>query len=309
MRVEVLLATRNSERYLGELLASLAAQTYRDFALVISDDRSDDDTVDILRTSAGRFANPPEITVRATPSGSARANFASLLARSRGDYVMLADHDDIWYPEKIEAGLARIRSLEASRGAGTPLLVHGDLHVVDGGGRPIASSLWAFKSIRPEFGTTLRTALMHPTVTGCTAVLNRSLVELVREIPPGAVMHDWWINLTAAAFGAVDFDPVPRISYRIHDSNVSAPKRSSWVSAIRRLPTAADVQRWVRLRLDQGALFLEAFGDELPAESRRALEDFVSIREAGAIARRRMLVAGGFRSPDVWRNAATLVFI
>lgn len=309
MRVEVLLATYQSERYLGELLESLAGQTYRDFVLVVSDDCSTDATADILRVWAAKLHNPPEIVVRDTPSGSAGANFASLLARSSGDYVFLADHDDIWLPEKIATGLEQMSVLEEQYGAGVPLLVHGDLEVVDGDGGPLAPSFWAFKSIEPGFGTALPTALMHPTVTGCTAVLNRGLVERVREIPATAVMHDWWIGLTAAAFGHVDFDPVPHIRYRIHGGNVSAPKRSSLLGALQRLPNAADVQRWVRLRLDQGELFLGTYRDQLPVESRAVLEQFVSIRGAGPVARRRKLLAGGFRSPDLWRNAATLAFV
>ncbi|MFT4287053.1 glycosyltransferase family 2 protein [Nocardioides sp.] len=309
MRVEVLLATCQSERYLGELLDSLAAQTYRDFVLVVSDDCSADATADILRDGTRGLANPPEILLRTTPSGSAGANFASLLAGSRGDYVLLADHDDIWLPDKIEAGLARIRAAESRYGVAAPLLGHGDLAVVDAAGRPLAPSFWAFKSIDPGFGAALPTALMHPTVTGCTAVLNRSLVDLVRQIPPEAVMHDWWIGLTAAAFGHVDADPTPRIRYRVHGGNVSAPKRSSLLGALRRLPTADDIRRWVRLRLDQGELFLDTYRDQLPPESRAVLEEFVSIRGAGSLARRRTLLSGGFRSPDLWRNAATLAFV
>ncbi|MFD6176656.1 MULTISPECIES: glycosyltransferase [unclassified Isoptericola] len=309
MTVEVLLATYNSERYLGPLLESLAAQTYRDFRLVVSDDVSTDRTLELVDAWAGRFAHPPRVLRRSVPSGGAAANFAALLAGSRADHVLLADHDDVWLPDKVEAGLARVRALEREHGADVPVLVHGDLEVIDGDGRPVAPSFWAFKSIRPEYGSRLRTALMHPTVTGCTAVLNRSLVERVGRIPPAAVMHDWWIGLVAAAFGVVDHDPEPRIRYRIHGGNVSAPKRSSLVGALRRLPAPADVRRWVGLRVDQGELFLETYRDDLPAASRRALEELVSVRRTGPVARRRTIVRGGFVSPDLWRTAATLAFI
>jgi hypothetical protein len=150
---------------------------------------------------------------------------------------------------------------------------------------------------------------MHPTVTGCTAMLNRALVEHVRDIPRTAVMHDWWINLAAAAFGQVDFDPTPHIRYRIHGRNASAPKPSSLSAALARLPKPGDVRRWVRLRLDQGADFLAAYRDELPEPARKTLELFVSVRTSGPIARRKALICGGFHSPDLWRNAATMTFV
>jgi hypothetical protein len=202
-----------------------------------------------------------------------------------------------------------MRALEKPAGENIPLLVHGDLSVIAADGNPLAPSFWAYKSISPEFGVALNTALMHPTVTGCTAMLNRALVERVRDIPRTAVMHDWWINLAAAAFGQVDFDPTPRIRYRIHGRNASAPKPSSLTAALARLPKPGDVRRWVRLRLDQGADFLAAYRDELPEPARQTLERFVSVRTAGPIARRKALIGGGFRSPDLWRNAATMTFV
>ncbi|MFC8682199.1 glycosyltransferase family 2 protein [Microbacterium ureisolvens] len=305
----MLLATYNSERFLGELLESLAAQTYRDFVLVVSDDCSTDRTLQIIADAAGAFANAPEVHVRTTPSGSAGANFASLLADSTGDVVFLADHDDIWLPEKIERGLAKMRALAELHPEGTALLVHGDLTVIDEAGRQLAPSFWAFKSISPQAGTRLRSALMHPSVTGCTAVLNRALVERVRDIPRTAVMHDWWVNLAACAFGAVDFDPEPWIRYRIHGANVSAPKQSGLAGAVRRLPRPRDVRRWVRLRFDQGSAFLDDYRDQLPEESRAVLEQFVGIRSARWLRRRILLVRGGFLSPDAWRNLAILAFV
>ncbi|WP_162564238.1 MULTISPECIES: glycosyltransferase family 2 protein [Microbacterium] len=305
----MLLATYNSERFLAELLDSLSAQTFRDFVLVVSDDCSVDSTLAILAEKRDRFAHPPEVHARTTPSGSAGANFASLLALSTGDVVFLADHDDVWMPEKIEQGLTRMAALSARSPEGAALLVHGDLQVVDAKGRLIAPSFWAYKSISPQAGTQLRTALMHPSVTGCTAVLNRPLVEHVRDIPRAAIMHDWWINLAACAFGAVDFDPSPWIKYRIHGSNVSAPKRSSLLGALQRLPRPSDVRRWIRLRLDQGADFLTAYRTELPRDASETLDEFVALRSASWLRRRIILVRGGFLTPDAWRNAAMLILI
>lgn len=308
-KVEVLLATRNSQAYLGELLDSLANQTWSDFNLIVSDDASTDETTTVIDRRAQQFREPLRLTVHESPTGSARANFASLLSKAQGDYIFLADHDDVWMPEKIERGLKSIMSLESQYAPETPCIVHGDMTVIGSRGEPITPSFWAFKSIHPEYGQRLRTALMHPTVTGCTVVMNRPLLQLVREVPPSAVMHDWWIGLVAAAFGVVGFDDQPHIKYRIHGANVSNPKKSSLAGAVRRRASPSDIHHWIGLRMDQGVAFLDAYREQLPAESLRTLENFASVRDAGPWARRRILWQGGFRSPDVWRNAATLALI
>src|SRR5689334_1945862 len=107
-RVDVLLATRNSERFLEPMLRSLAVQTHRDFNLIVGDDASSDRTVEIIRSFIASFERPVTLVERRVPSGSATANFASLLAQSRGDYVLLADHDDVWMPDKISEAVRRL---------------------------------------------------------------------------------------------------------------------------------------------------------------------------------------------------------
>lgn len=308
-RVEVLLATRDSGRFLGELLDSLANQSFRDFHLVVSDDCSQDNTLAILEAAGPRFAHPPEVILRTAPSGSACANFAGMLAKSRADYVFLADHDDVWLPEKISRGLDRMRTLESEIGRETPILVHGDLTPTNAAREEISTSFWAFKAITPAYGAKLNTALMHPTVTGCTAVMNRALVAQTGAIPSGAVMHDWWINLVAASFGRVDWDPVPQILYRIHGNNASNPEATTVIRALSQRRRVASGRQWIRLRLAQGQVFLATYRDELPAESLRVLEAFAAIPSAGPISRRWRLIAGGFRSPDLWRNAATVLLV
>lgn len=304
--VEILLATCNSADYLAALLDSLVAQSWTDFRLVVSDDCSTDATLAILEAAVPRFARAPEIIRRDRPSGSASANFATLLARSGADYVFLADHDDVWLPDKVAAGVARLQAAEARLGRDTPVLVHCDLRVVDGALGEIAPSYWRFKSITPAFGQRLPTALMHATVTGCAAAMNRALVRLVGSPPPQAVMHDWWINLVAAAFGAVEVDPEPRILYRVHGRNVSRPARVSPLSMLMRRAKALGVRDMLRRRVVQAQALLDRFGEDLPPEARRTAENFAGLARAGFLGRRLRVLRGGHFFPEWWRNLAVL---
>ncbi|MDR9769430.1 hypothetical protein [Acetomicrobium sp.] len=46
-----------------------------------------------------------------------------------------------------------------------------------------------------------------------------------KEFPTVTGMHDWWIYLVISAFGKVIYDPVPKILYRQHSSNVIGHKK------------------------------------------------------------------------------------
>lgn len=305
-RVDVLLATYNSAAYLAPMLESLAAQSWRDFRLVVSDDGSTDATEALIDAHRSAFANPVLFRRRVDPTGGAAGNFSSLLAACDADIAFLADHDDVWAPDKVEKAVARLQAEAQTAGADAPILLHGDLRVIDAEGREIAPSYWRFKSIRPDYGARLNTALMHATVTGCTAALNRALLDRLRATPPDAIMHDWWINLVAVVFGRVIWDPEPRILYRVHGRNASRPTRVTPRGMLSRFDRIADLRRTLGRRFDQAEALLAAYDDALPPRARAVLEDFVALRRLGPLRRRWRWLRGGYFFPQTWRNAAIM---
>ena len=308
-RIEVLLATYNSARFLRPMLQSLARQTERNFHLIVSDDRSSDDTVAILESMRDAFANPIEIRRREIPSGSAMANFAGLLEAATGDYVLLADHDDMWHADHVARAVARLRDLEARHGPATPILTHCDLRIINGAGHETGDTLWHLKSIDPAYGTRLNTALLNATVTGCASAMNRALVAQAGRVPTEAIMHDWWLNLVAAAFGVVDADPEPSVFYRIHGNNVSNPTRVSVTAMARRRAMVQVLRDKMARRLRQGQAFDRRFGESLSPAQQRILHDFTAIDGARFMRRRLLCLRGGFRFPDMWRTAALWLLI
>ena len=96
---EVLLATHNGVKYLEEQLDSIASQTIPPRRIIISDDCSSDNTIDLLRSWSLRsdidvqFLIPDEIQL-----GSC-FNFEKLMLASTASYVMLSDQDDLGYDE------------------------------------------------------------------------------------------------------------------------------------------------------------------------------------------------------------------
>ena len=218
-QIAILLATYNGEKYLDEQVRSLFSQTYRDFVVIARDDHSSDQTPEILaRWSA---AQPDKIRVVSDDCGNLRptANFGRLLEICDAPYFALCDQDDIWLPNKVERAINEIRRLENQFGETIPILVHSDLIVVDEKLNEISPSFFDHSKIDVSKGGRLDHLLFNNIVTGCASMGNRALLDLVRPIPDGAPMHDWWLALVAASCGVVGTIAEPTILYRQHGRN------------------------------------------------------------------------------------------
>ncbi|WP_116209303.1 glycosyltransferase family 2 protein [Streptomyces olivoreticuli] len=111
--VSVVMPVHNSAATLGPAVRSVLAQTHTDLELLITDDASSDDSMDLLRELARQDERVrPEAAAR--QGGAARARNLAI-ARARGDYVAFLDSDDMWLPTKLEKQLAFVAA------AGTPL--------------------------------------------------------------------------------------------------------------------------------------------------------------------------------------------
>lgn len=96
--VSIVMCTYNGEQFLREQLDSILAQTYPIHELIIQDDCSTDHTADIVREYARQY---PFIRFHANISNLGfNRNFQDALSKAEGDYIAIADQDDIWYEEK-----------------------------------------------------------------------------------------------------------------------------------------------------------------------------------------------------------------
>jgi glycosyltransferase involved in cell wall biosynthesis len=216
--VDILLATYNGFSFVASQIDSILAQSHKDIRLIIRDDASKDSTRKVLEAYANRY---PEIIILLSSDESlgVKGNFSYLMQHSTSDYIMFADQDDLWEEGKVAKTLERMKELERQFLPDTPLLVHTDLKVVDRNLNVLSSSFWKYGKIDPLKGQSLNRLLMQNVVTGCTTMINRSLLLLASPIPENAAMHDWWLALVAAAFGHIEALSIPTLMYRQHGGN------------------------------------------------------------------------------------------
>lgn len=245
MKLAILLATYNSEKYLVELLDSIVNQTYREFSLYIRDDGSTDSTLQILEQYAARHDNF-FILSDTVKSRRAMGSFFWLLERVEADYYMFCDHDDIWLKSKVENSLVKMLQIEQPA---RPAIVCTDLVVVDSNLNAISPSLWSYMRLRPELLTKLKFALSCNLFTGCTMMINHPARNLSLPVSPNAVMHDSWIGLRVlAAGGVVGWISTPQILYRQHTNNLFGAQRVGrsikyYISKVRNIGRVAETYR------------------------------------------------------------------
>ncbi len=273
-RVQVLLATYNGDTHVAEQIDSVLAQLDVDVDLLVSDDGSSDNTRNTLSAyhaaHPGRFLLLPQVP----GTGRPKTNFLRLMQASTADYVALCDQDDVWLPDKLAVSMQAMAELEQKHGSSVPLLVFTDVNVVDGGLRLLHASFWQNQGIVAERIGSLRHLLAQNVVVGCTAVMNRALVERSLDMPDAAYMHDWWIALNACVFGHARPLHVPTVLYRQHGGNAVGAvldHRRNLVPSFR-FHEKRRAQWEIAAR--QAAAFLALHRDEVTPAQRRVLEAY-----------------------------------
>jgi len=309
--IDILLAVYNGEHFLRPFLDSLVAQSFADFRLIVSDNRSFDRTVSIIEEYRAKLMHPLVILPLPDIFASAHANFARVTEAAESRYIMYADADDIWHSDKIDKTLAAMRQAERRFGATRPILVHSDLVVVNEELRCLHPSFWSYQFIDPR-----RTALNHllpqNCVTGCTVMLNRPLLELGKPVPSDACAHDHWFALVASTFGHIVVIPESLIDYRQHGRNVTGAKR--WgvryvAERATRLYAADGARETIALSIQQAQVFMSRFDGRLRSDQMLVVQSFAGIRKRGVFSRRLTLIRNAFWKRGVVRNLGLLLAI
>jgi glycosyltransferase involved in cell wall biosynthesis len=130
-RVTVLMPVFNHERFVDEAIASVVAQDFADFELLLVDDGSTDRTPQILQAWAQRDARIVVVTLPGNQGITAALNVG--LGHARAPYVARLDSDDIMMPRRLAAQAA---VLDAEPGV---VLVSSLIEAIDVDGKYLAT--------------------------------------------------------------------------------------------------------------------------------------------------------------------------
>ena len=230
--IKILLATYNSGKYIRDQIDSILNQTFKDWELIIRDDMSSDDTVNIINEYARMYPEKISILDNFGQSLKAYLNFYELLKSVECEYYMYCDHDDVWLQKKIELSIKRMKEVERED---VPVIVHTDMTVVDQNLNVISDSFWKYSRLLPE-RTGFEELVLCNSVNGCTMLFNRKARDMALPHVEHATMHDMLVTQTVAANEGI-ITPIytPTVLYRQHVDNVVGASRRDLKYQLRKL--------------------------------------------------------------------------
>ncbi len=199
MSISVCIASYNGEKYIQAQIESILSQLGKEDELIISDDSSTDRTVEIIESlQDGRIRLYKNQTFH-----SHVYNFEYALKQAQGDFIFLADQDDIWMPNKLHVMLPLLQKYD---------MVLSDAIMTDEKLKEIHPSFFAFHHSRQG----LLHNLYKNSYLGCCMGFNRHVLNHALPFPKGIHMHDWWIGLIAEIYAEVYFCKERLVRYRRH---------------------------------------------------------------------------------------------
>jgi glycosyltransferase involved in cell wall biosynthesis len=209
--ISVAMATYNGARFIREQLSSLAAQTYLPSELVVTDDGSSDETLDIIADFSLTAPFPVHI-YRNGPRLNYRANFMKCANLCSGELIAFCDQDDIWDQDKLATLVLHFARADVD-------LVFHDFRLIDTDGNPIMhmtshlfpSSADPWSVIRGLTQAFRRKLLRYSDLWGLSA----DQLNLGERLA-----HDQWFVFLAHSFNSLHHISQPLLSYRQHGSNL-----------------------------------------------------------------------------------------
>jgi glycosyltransferase involved in cell wall biosynthesis len=211
MKVSVCMAAYNGSPYIEAQIISILKQLGRTDQLIIVDDKSADDTVEIIEN----FKDSRIQLIRNTNNVGVALTFNRALREASGDIIFLSDQDDCWHDGKVATVVKMFQT------GNLDLLVHDA--VVMRGGQVVHASL--FEMAGSSSGVIKN--IVSNTFTGCCMAFRRDVLRDVLPISAHiGIFHDAWIGVLAQYFGyKITFVPLPLIDFIRHGANASTLQR------------------------------------------------------------------------------------
>ena len=197
----ICIATYNGEKYIKQQLLSILSQINIDDEIIISDDDSTDNTIEIIKSLKDK-----RIKIIHGGFHHFKWNFANALQHAKGEYIFLSDQDDIWVEGKYQTCLNKLKNID--------LICHNS-SVVDENLNTIIPSFFDYY----HSGKGIIKNSIKNTYFGACMAFNRKVLDTALPLPKTMeIGHDIWLGLIAESIGSVEFIQTPYLLYRRHNT-------------------------------------------------------------------------------------------
>lgn len=224
MKVSVAMCTYNGEKYIKEQLESILYQSRKVDEIIICDDGSKDDTLEICKSVLEKSDIKFVLCVNDKNLGFAK-NFYQAIKLCSGDIIFFCDQDDVWKKNKVE------RTIQIFEENTNVLLIFSNAYITDEHlnikndlFKGLCYKDYYLKSQYDAFSYILNDNY----VTGATSAIKKEIIEYIGDLNNGWA-HDYWFGIVAILYGGIKSINEPLIYYRQHNNNtIGIGKRYSF---------------------------------------------------------------------------------
>lgn len=209
--ISIVMPVHNCEQYIEDSIKSVERQTYKNWELIVIDDKSDDGTWEILQKCQNEngkikiFRNEENSGVAGTRNRG--------IQLSQGEWVAFLDSDDIWRLDKLDE---QIRMINRRKDVSLTFTSSG---FIDKNGNEIPYIFHVPKTI-------MREQLLKQNVISCSSVVVKKTLIQKHPFPTEKDIHEdfvVWLQILEEVVYAWGVDK-PLLLYRLSDSSKSANK-------------------------------------------------------------------------------------
>ena len=212
-KVDILLTTYNTNiDYLRQQIDSILKQTHTNFDLIISDDCSTNEGVREILKQYEMQDSRIKLYFQQKNLGCTKS-FEFLLNKSTANYIAFSDHDDIWYPDKVEVSLNALKENNVD-------LVYCDANQIGENGEILQNSYLDYKNL-PKLN--IKKSIMpfsRHIAIGCSQMFTKAVKEKMLPFTENTFAHDWHLVYIANSLNGIYCINKPLFGYRLHGSNI-----------------------------------------------------------------------------------------
>ncbi len=207
--VSVIIPTYNHAEYLREAIVSVKTQTYKNWELIIINNFSDDNTIEIVES----FNDERIKLINFSNKGIIAASRNIGLQKAKGEYIAFLDSDDIWSPNKLEKQLIEFKN-------NTQLMLCSTNCDQFPYGQKNLLKLYFSRKVKFE------ELILVNKIINSSVMIRRNVIEkvgLLDETPELRAVedYDYWIRISIAYPEGIKVLKDRLLKYRLHDSNTT----------------------------------------------------------------------------------------
>lgn len=255
MLVSVVIPSYNHSSYILEAVESVLSQTHEEIELIVIDDGSSDNSLELLAT-----VDDQRLTVIAQENAGAHETINRGLQMARGDHLTILNSDDVYHPERLKRCLGALAENNANFACSW-------IQVIDANSAPTSIKRgwenmlpsWANPNSEDGFwnGNSFNLNLLATNFISTTSnmIFTRELLESAGYMRNLRFCHDWDFAIRAAAVGSCVMVEEPLVQYRVHGSNTISTNQN-WMLFETCWVLAANAERFGDLGLFGGSIAL-----------------------------------------------------